>query len=553
MLQHLHIQNYALIEELDIDFEQGFSVITGETGAGKSILLGALGLLLGQRADSKSIKDGANKCTIEATFNLAGYDMKDLFEENDLDYEEECVIRREITSAGKSRAFVNDTPCNVSQLKEIGEQLIDIHSQHQNLLLSHENFQLQVLDILAGDKDELNQYQNTFQTFKRLRRELQEAKDAAAKDKEQLDYISYQVEQLQDAHLVAGEEEKLEKELKILENAEDIKSSLYQISCLMDDDDAGLVNMLREAYKQLEKVSRIYENAEELASRTESCYIEIKDIASEIADKVDSIEYDPERMQWVNDRLSLLYDLENKHHVDDSTELLEVQQRLEKQLDEITNSDDNIQKLEKQLHDIEARLIKEAQVLSKLRQKAAKSAEDEMVKRLSPLGMPNVQFKIEIAESNDFELTGKDRVTFMFNANKNATLQPISNIASGGEIARVMLSLKALICGAVKLPTIIFDEIDTGVSGQIAEKMALIMKEMGADHNLQVISITHLPQIAALGGNHYKVYKEDNDTTTTSHIVRLTNEERINEIAHMLSGSEITDAAIKNAKSLLHI
>lgn len=553
MLQHLHIQNYALIEELDIDFEQGFSVITGETGAGKSILLGALGLLLGQRADSKSIKDGANKCTIEATFNLTGYDMKALFEENDLDYEEECVIRREITSAGKSRAFVNDTPCNISQLKEIGEQLIDIHSQHQNLLLSHENFQLQVLDILASDKDELSQYQNTFQTFKRLRRELQEAKDAAAKDKEQLDYISYQVEQLQDAHLVAGEEEELEKELKILENAEDIKSSLYQISCLMDDDDAGLVNMLREAYKQLEKISRIYDNAEELASRTESCYIEIKDIASEIADKVDSIEYDPERMQWVNDRLSLLYDLENKHHVDDSTELLEVQQRLEKQLDEITNSDDNIQKLEKQLHDIEARLVKEAQVLSKLRQRAAKSAEDEMVKRLSPLGMPNVQFKIEIAESNDFELTGKDRVTFMFNANKNATLQPISNIASGGEIARVMLSLKALICGAVKLPTIIFDEIDTGVSGQIAEKMALIMKEMGTDHNLQVISITHLPQIAALGGNHYKVYKEDSDTTTTSHIVRLTNEERINEIAHMLSGSELTDAAIKNAKSLLHL
>jgi len=553
MLQHLYIQNYALIEELDIDFENGFSVITGETGAGKSILLGALGLLLGQRADSKSIKEGENRCIIEATFDISSYHMQSFFEENDWDYDEECIIRREISSNGKSRAFVNDTPSNVSQLKDLGDLLIDIHSQHQNLLLSKENFQLQVLDILAKDKNELAQYHNIYKVYRELEKELQQAREEAGKNKDKLDYLTFQVQQLQEANPCVEEENDLQQELQILEHAEEIKSNLFQTSSLLEGEEMGIVNMIREVSKQFKSISRVYSPAIELAERAESCFLEMKDIAEEVSNNIDKIDFDPERLEWVNERLNTIYSLEQKHHVDNCAELLEIKSDLERQLEDVVNSDEKITELEKRLKASRQELTEAADILNKMRYAAAKTAEKEMMKSLAPLGMPNVQFKITITETKDFEYSGHDKVTFLFNANKNGSLQPISNIASGGEIARVMLCLKAMISDAVKLPTIIFDEIDTGVSGQIAEKMALIMKQMCSKQKMQVVSITHLPQIAAWGDNHYRVYKEEGDKFTTSHMTRLNTEERITEIAHMLSGTELTDAAIDNARSLLHI
>ena len=552
MLQSIHIQNYALIESLDIDFHSGFSVITGETGAGKSIILGAIGLLVGQRADSKAIKTGASKCVVEAHFNISTYQLEDFFNENDLEYDgEECILRREVHASGKSRAFINDTPASLVQMKALGEKLIDVHSQHQNLLLNHEDFQLNVLDILANSREALQIYKSLYNSYKQTVRELNTLIEEAEKNRQDEEYIRFQVQQLEDAHLQAGEQEELEQELEMLTHAEDIKSSLFKVNQLMDEGEMNLVSLSKEAMQVLQSISRVYAPASEWSNRLESCYLELKDMAHEIAYASDEIEFNPTRLDYVNERLNLIYTLQQKHQLSSVEELLELAEKLNEKLDAITSSDDHIQELTQKKDLLYQQVLSQAEVLTRMRTEASKEIEAQMQAYLIPLGMPNVRFAVELSPRKEPDASGMDNVSFLFSANKNGTLQQVASIASGGEIARVMLSLKAMIAGAVKLPTIIFDEIDTGVSGSIAEKMALIMQEMGqADR--QVISITHLPQIAARGAHHYKVYKEDTEVGTNSHIRILNEEERINEIAHMLSGATLTEAALNNAKALLN-
>ena len=552
MLQSIHIQNYALIESLDIDFHSGFSVITGETGAGKSIILGAIGLLVGQRADSKAIKTGASKCVVEAHFNISTYHLEDFFNENDLEYDgEECILRREVHASGKSRAFINDTPASLVQMKALGEKLIDVHSQHQNLLLNHEDFQLNVLDILANSREALQTYKSLYNSYKQTVRELNTLIEEAEKNRQDEEYIRFQVQQLEDAHLQAGEQEELEQELEMLTHAEDIKSSLFKVNQLMDEGEMNLVSLSKEAMQVLQSISRVYAPASEWSNRLESCYLELKDMAHEIAYASDEIEFNPTRLDYVNERLNLIYTLQQKHQLSSVEELLELTEKLNEKLDTITSSDDHIQELTQKKDLLYKQVLSQAEILTRMRTEASKEIEAQMQSYLIPLGMPNVRFAVELSPRKEPDASGMDNVSFLFSANKNGTLQQVASIASGGEIARVMLSLKAMIAGAVKLPTIIFDEIDTGVSGSIAEKMALIMQEMGqADR--QVISITHLPQIAARGAHHYKVYKEDTEVGTNSHIRILNEEERINEIALMLSGATLTEAALNNAKALLN-
>jgi DNA repair protein RecN (Recombination protein N) len=552
MLQSIHIQNYALIESLDIDFHPGFSVITGETGAGKSIILGAIGLLVGQRADIKAIKNGANKCIVEARFNIASYALESFFEEHEMEYEEgECILRRELYASGKSRAFINDTPATLTQMKELGEKLIDVHSQHQNLLLNHEDFQLSILDILANDEKELQTYQELYSDYKKVCRELAHIQEQAEKNRQDEDYIRFQVEQLEEANLQNGEQEELEQEAETLSHAEEIKASLYKADQLMASGDMTLLSATKECLQTLQGISRVYGQTQEWIERLDSCYIELKDLSQEIASASDDVEFNPTRLDFVNDRLNLIYSLQQKHRVSSVDELIRLAEEYRTKLDAITSYDETIRDLQKKKEAFYAKLLSVAATLTNLRQDAAKQIERQMQAYLIPLGMPNVRFAVELTSKKEPDSKGMDHVTFLFSANKNGVLQNVASIASGGEIARVMLSLKAMIAGAVKLPTIIFDEIDTGVSGSIAEKMALIMEEMGqADR--QVISITHLPQIAARGKNHYKVYKEDTEVGTNSHIRPLNEEERINEIANMLSGATLTEAALNNAKALLN-
>ena len=551
MLQSIHIQNYALIDRLDIDFTSGFSVITGETGAGKSIILGAIGLLLGQRADVKAIKNGASKCVVEAKFRIATYDMEAFFEENDIEYEpEECIIRRELSANGKSRAFINDTPASLAQMKVLGERLIDVHSQHQNLLLNKEGFQLNILDILAQDDKQLADYHCLYTTYKQVSRELEEFIAQAEKSRQDEDYIRFQLEQLEDADLKEGEQTSLEQEAETLSHAEDIKAGLYKAGQVIDGDESGGLSLVKEAMQTLQSVSRVYTPAQEWGERLNSCYIELKDISREISGAQEEIEFNPARLDFVNERLNLIYNLQQKHRVDSVEALIELTDKYRNQLNTITSFDETIAKLNKRKEDLYAQVLAQAAVLTECRSRSARQIEEQMQALLIPLGMPNVRFAVEMTTRKEPDAKGMDSVTFLFSANKNGTLQNVASIASGGEIARVMLSLKAMIAGAVKLPTIIFDEIDTGVSGSIAEKMALIMQDMGKQ-NRQVISITHLPQIAARGIAHYKVYKEDTETGTNSHIRLLTREERVREIANMLSGSTLTEAALNNARALL--
>lgn len=552
MLRSLYIQNYALIEKLDIDFGSGFSVITGETGAGKSIILGAIGLLLGQRADVKSIRRGAAKCVIEARFEIAGYGMQPFFEENELEYEDECILRREVYASGKSRAFINDTPASLVQMKELGEQLIDVHSQHQNLLLNKEGFQLNVLDILAHDEEELAAYQSLHREWKQAQRDLENLIALAGQNKADEDYICFQLEQLEDAHLTAGEQEELEREADTLSHAEEIKAGLFRAGQVMNSDEGGLLSALKECLNTMSGLQKVYPSAGELAERLESSYIELKDISQEISGKEEEVEFNPARLEEVNDRLNLVYTLQQKHRVSTVDELLALADDYAAKLSNITSSDEQIEELKSRSEALYNKVKKQAAVLTELRTAAAREVEKQMAARLIPLGMPNVRFRVEIGTRKEPGAHGADTVGFLFSANKNGALQNISSVASGGEIARVMLSVKAMIAGAVKLPTIVFDEIDTGVSGEIADRMADIMQEMG-DSDRQVISITHLPQIAARGRAHYKVYKQDNETETNSHIRRLTDEERVEEIAHMLSGATLTEAALNNAKALLGI
>ena len=551
MLQSIFIQNYALIDKLDIAFEPGFSVITGETGAGKSIILGAIGLLLGQRADVKAIRNGANKCIVEAKFNIASYGMEEFFKANDIEYDsEECILRREVNINGKSRAFINDTPASLAQMKILGEKLIDVHSQHQNLLINKEGFQLNILDILAQDTRELTDYQNEYSEYRKICKELDDCIAKAEETRKEEDYIRFQLQQLDEAELKEGEVAELEQEAETLTHAEDIKAGLYRSAQNIGGDEGGCLTLIKDSINTLQTVCKVFAKANEWKERLESCYIEIKDISHDMDDAQESVEFNPSRLEFVNSRLNMIYSMMQKHHVKTDTELIEIAENYRQQLDMITSSDERISELENKKKKLYDSVIRKAETLTAMRKESAVKIQSQMESLLIPLGMPNVKFAVEICHKKEPDTNGMDAVNFLLSANKNGTLQNVASIASGGEIARVMLSLKAMIAGAVKLPTIIFDEIDTGVSGSIAEKMAMIMQDMGRQ-NRQVLSITHLPQIAARGYAHYKVYKEDNETGTNSHIIRLSDEQRIDEIANMLSGSTMTEAARNNAKSLL--
>ena len=552
MLRSLYIQNYALIEKLDISFGAGFSVITGETGAGKSIILGAIGLLLGQRAEVKAIRQGASKCVIEARFDISAYGMEPFFEDNELEYEEECILRREVYASGKSRAFINDTPASLVQMKELGEQLIDVHSQHQNLLLNKEGFQLNVLDILSHNDEQLSAYQSLYREWKQAQQELADLIARAEQNKADEDYIRFQLEQLEEANLSAGEQEELEQETDMLSHAEEIKAGLFRVGQLLTSDEGGLLAGLKESLNTMLGLQKVYSPATELAERLESTYIELKDVSQEVSSQEEDVEFNPERLEEVNDRLNLIYTLQQKHRATTVEELLTLAEEYAAKLAAITSYDERIGELTTLCDTLYNKVRKQAAVLTKARTGAAREVEKQMASRLVPLGMPNVRFQVEMGIRKEPGVHGEDTVNFLFSANKNGSLQNISSVASGGEIARVMLSIKAMIAGAVKLPTIVFDEIDTGVSGEIADRMADIMQEMG-EQDRQVISITHLPQIAARGCAHYKVYKQDNETETNSHIRRLADEERVEEIAHMLSGATLTEAALNNAKALLGI
>jgi DNA repair protein RecN (Recombination protein N) len=550
MLKHLYIKNFTLIDELDIELYQGFSVITGETGAGKSIILGALGLLLGQRADSKAIKQGADKCVIEAYFDLSRYGMTDFFEEYEIEYDAtDCIVRRELTASGKSRAFINDTPVQLSLLKELGDRLVDIHSQHQNLLLNKQDFQLNVVDIIAGDEKEQQLYQQAYTLYHATDKELSALKESIEQNRQNVDFLQFQLDELTQANLAEGEQEELEQKSETMSHSEEIKSALYEADNALSADQTGVVESLRTALSAIRQIEKVLPDASELVERMDSSYIELKDIAQEISSQMEHVDFDPAELDAINNRLDKLYDLEKKYHVETVEELMEKRDELKIQLGHIENSDEALAELQQKLSDQLAQTQKAAEALTKLRTKAAKQIEKEMQGRLMPLGMPNVRFSIEMTQE-PLNASGQDKVAFLFSANTSTPLQPISQVASGGEIARVMLSLKAMISGAVKLPTIIFDEIDTGVSGKTAEKMAEIMQEMG-HHERQVISITHLPQIAALGSAHYKVEKEETAKGTISRMRKLSNDERVLEIAQMLSGSNVSEAAISNAKQLL--
>lgn len=552
MLKQLYIKNFTLIDELNIQMHPGFSVITGETGAGKSIILGAIGLLLGNRADSKSIKAGRDRCVIEAHFDLSKYDMQQFFTDNDIDEDlSDTIIRRELTAAGKSRAFINDTPVSLTKMRELGEQLVDIHSQHQNLLLQKENFQLNVVDIIAQDEKQRKNYEAAYNQYKQANQKLNALKAEIEKNRENEDFLRFQFKELDEAQLQNGEQEELEQEYEMLSHSEDIKTALYQADNHLSGDDGNIIERLKQASEQLANIKDVYPEVTELLERIDSSYIELKDIAQEVNGLTDHVEFDPARLETINERLDKLNSLQQKFHVRDLGELIETYHQLEEQLSHIDHSDEDVEALEQEVAQLLEKAQKLAKELTAIRTKAAKKVEEEMKQRLIPLGIPNVRFSISLTEKPLCH-DGGDKVSFLFSANKSTPLQPVTQVASGGEIARVMLSLKAMISGAVKLPTIIFDEIDTGVSGKIAEKMAQIMVEMG-NHERQVLSITHLPQIAAMGSHHYKVSKEETDEGTISRMTELSQQERVQEIAQMLSGSDVSEAALANAKELLRI
>lgn len=553
MLKKLDIRNFTLIDHLEMALYPGFSVITGETGAGKSIVIGAIGLLLGNRADAKQVKRGCDKCIIEATFDLSIYHsdvLKDFFEDNDLDYEpEECLLRREVNANGKSRAFINDTPVTLALMRELGEQLIDVHSQHQNLLLSKEDFQLNVVDIIARDRQQLADYRAAFAEYRSAQRRLEELREQIATSRDNEDFLRFQQKELSEANLASGEQEQLEQEAELMSHAEDIKRALHEADYGLSGDDTGIVNLTRSIAAQLRSVADVYPEAQELAERLESCFVELKDISQEIASKVDDVEYDPQRFNLITKRLDTIYTLQQKFHVQTVDELLDRLNGINAQLDNIDNSDEELQELERSVEKLHAVCVEKAVVLTDMRRKSATVVEQELSKLLVPLGIPKVRFKVDVSPA-DLSTNGADKVMFLFSANSSTDMQPVSQVASGGEIARVMLSLKAMISKAIGLPTIIFDEIDTGVSGRVAEQMAHIMRDMGKA-NRQVLCITHLPQIAAAGSTHYKVAKQETEHGTVSTMTQLSDEQRITEIAQMLSGSDVSQAAVDNAKSLL--
>ncbi len=550
MLTQLYIKNFTLIDELNVDFHPGFSVITGETGAGKSIILGALGLLLGNRADVKTIKEGTQRCIVEGHFDITRYALEQFFFENDIDFVgEDCILRREVNSNGKSRAFINDTPVGLNLMKELGEQLIDIHSQHQNLLLQKQDFQLSVVDIIAKNQSLLTQCKKEYAEYNDSKSKLQRAKQSIEESKTNIDFIRFQYNELAALNLQVGEEESLEQQSKTMQHSEDIKSSLYEVDSNLSDESTGIITRLYRSLSAIKSIADVLPQAEDITERLDNTYIELKDISSEVSDMLENIEYDPQELERINNRLDAIYTLQQKHHVNSVEELVRLQEDYKATLDNVENSDVALEELENSMKESLTKVSKTADELTKKRKASIKTIVSDIAERLKALALPNVSFNINI-KKKEISSNGCDDVEFLFSANPGTPLRPISEIASGGEIARVMLSLKAMLSGAVKLPTIIFDEIDTGVSGRIAEQMAVIMKEMGHSDR-QVISITHLPQIAAQGSNHYKVYKEQDNNETHSHLTHLTDDERIQEIAQMLSGSNVTEAAINNAKELL--
>ncbi|MDR0866833.1 MAG: DNA repair protein RecN [Candidatus Symbiothrix sp.] len=552
MLQSLTIQNYALIAQLEIDFPLGFSVITGETGAGKSIILGALSLILGQRADAKYIKQNADKCLIEGIFDVSSYQLQSFFEEKNLEYDAQtCILRREIWSSGKSRAFINDSPAGLNDLKELGAYLIDIHSQHQNLLLADNHFQLQVLDVLSKNKNLKNEYHSAYKEYVFIRKQLRELTEKINNQKAEEDYIRFQFKQLDEARLQIGEQITLEQESEMLVHVEDIKSGLFRIEHLLSSDETGIVTALKESLNQTQSLRKIFPASEEISERIQTAYLDLKDLAMEISSQQEGLEFNPERLQEVNARLDLIYALQQKHRLDSVEALLTLHDSLDQQIRAIDNSDEELEKLEKESTVAYTKVLQLAESLTKTRKEAARCLEKQLTEKISILGMPNMRFSVELSQKEQPDSSGKDEVVYLFSANKNGELKPVAQTASGGEISRLMLGIKALIAGTMALPTIIFDEIDTGVSGEIADKMGDIMHQMG--DIMQVIAISHLPQIAAKGKSQFRVYKEENNDLVETCIRQLSKEERIKEIAQMLSGAKLTDAAIENAKELLKV
>ena len=551
MITNLKIQNYALIDNLDITFEKGFSVITGETGAGKSIILGALSMILGQRADAKYVKTGEKKCVIEAHINIDGYGLEGFFDDNDIEYDaSDCILRREITCAGKSRAFINDTPVSLATLRDIGERLVDIHSQHQNLMLGNSNFQLSVIDIISDNTKELTSYQEAYKIFKEEEEKLTNMEKLLEESRTQEDYMRFQLAELEDAKLAdTGEEEILEQKAETMNHAEEIKNSLYIAETQLDDDDNGILTKMRRIAGELSSISNLIPKSNSLADRINSAHIELKDISSEIRALMDNIEFVPSELQEINDRLDLLYSLEKKYRCEDIDGLISIRDNIKTTLSLIDNSEESIKTQKEIVARAKAKTQQHADNLSALRKKSAKTVEKEIKRRLVTLGMPNMNFVAELSKK-ELSLSGQDEAIFMFSANQGMPLQPIGKVASGGEIARVMLSMKAMVSNAKSLPTIIFDEIDTGVSGKIAEAMARIMSDMG-NGGRQVISITHLPQIAAAGQYHYRVQKIEDAGHTRTEMIRLTSADRISEVAQMISGSTISEAARQQAEELL--
>lgn len=550
MLQTLNIQNYALIERLEFRPTQGLTVITGETGAGKSIIMGALGLILGQRADAKTVRTGAAKCVIEATFDIDGYRLEPFFLANDLEYDaHSTIIRREIMATGKSRAFVNDVPVQLTLLKSLGDRLIDIHSQHQNLLIGQGTFQQEVIDTLANNTDERNAYATAYHDLLDLRRQLKQLQETAAQGAQEADYTRFQFSQLDEAQLRTGELEELEQEQEILSHAEEIKGGLTQISDELDGENSSIVQTLKKLSDEARSLGRIYPQVNDIAERLESDYIDLKDMANDVSAQADEVSFDPERFDYVEGRLSQLYTLMKKFGRNTVDELIALRDELDERLQHIDNSDEEIAALQNRVEQQTTLAKKLADTLTATRKKTARLFENALIEKVAYLGMPNVRFEVHMSPLRDFSETGLDEIVFMFSANKNQALKPAGEVASGGEISRLMLSIKALIANAKTLPTIIFDEIDTGVSGDIADRMGEVMKQMS--QHLQVITITHLPQVAGKGKAHFKVVKEDSQTDTTTHIYELSGDERIREIARMLSGAQITEQAIANAKTLL--
>ena len=550
MLKSLFIQNFVLIDNLDIHFDQGFSVITGETGAGKSIILGALSLVLGQRADGKSIKQGADKCVIEAVFDVSKYQLESFFLDKDLEYESEsCILRRELYASGKSRAFVNDSPVSLAILKELGTKLIDIHSQHQNLLLGDNRFQLRVVDVMAENEILLILYKKEYTRYQGLRKELSNLKERAAQSKQEEDYIRFQLDQLEEANLQPDEQDELEQEQETLSHAEEIKSSLYRVSSCLDGEEQGVVSLLKESLSSMDALERYFPRAKEIAERLRSAYIDLNDLASEMEGLIEDVEFNPDRLTWVNERLDTLYALQQKHRVSSVEELIVLRDQFRAQLADIDSFDEQIAALEKQVQNSYKELLQQASVLSEQRKIASVAFAQQLVEMVAPLGMPHTRFQVDVVPRKEPESDGMDEIRFMFSANKSMAIQPVAQTASGGEISRLMLCIKAMIAGFTALPTIIFDEVDTGVSGDIADKMGHIMQDLGS--KMQVFAITHLPQIAAQGKAHYFVYKEDVQDRTVTRIRPLDKEERVREVARMLSGSALTEASLANAKDLL--